>query len=104
MEIIAGTQLPIGAQITIDGQPARFVQDGHTAELVVHIGGQKEVYQPVEYDGDTAKFLLTATDTQELKERKYDGQLAFSVRVYINGDLEQKEVPIHREPLTLTEE
>lgn len=104
MEIIASTQLAIGAQIAIDGQPARFVQDGHTAELVIHIGAQKEVFQPVEYDGDTAKFLLTATDTQELKERKYDGQLAFSVRVYISGDPEQKEVPIHREPLTVLEE
>ena len=99
MKIIAGDQLTLGVDFTIDGQPADFAEN--TAELVVNIGQQERTFQPTEYQNNTAKFYLSGEDTAGLLAQKHDGRLTFSVRFFFGGDENQRETPIFRQPLTI---
>lgn len=103
MITISGDQFPIGCDFFIDGQPIDFA-DGHTAELVIYIGAQKIIYDPTLYENNTAVWILTPDQTRELKQKKYDGKLTFSIRFYNLGNEDERETPIYKEPLEVKED
>ena len=95
MNTISGDQYPIACDFYLDGQAIDF-SDGHTAELVIYIGAQKMILDPTEYDGNTAVWMLTPDQTRELKQRKYDGKFALSIRFYNLGNEDERETPIYK--------